>query len=163
MNPILHTLSQKKGTRLPIHQCVMSVIRRDILCVGDHLRVLDARNLACLNLQSENTLGWILVTNEQGTYLGAISYNSLLQANSGALLSTLIESHYPTALNIDNKYTVAKNLLSTQAPFTVVLDSRQRVVGLLDRATAISLIGDDRLNISHKAPLFRRVYRRVLK
>lgn len=163
MNPILHTSPQKRATRLPIHQCVMSVIRRDTLCIGDHLRVLDARNLAYLNVQSNNTLDWILVTNEQGTYLGVISYHALMQANSGAVLNTLIESNYPTAFNIDNKYTVARDLLSTQAAFSVVLDSRQRVVGILERATALSLIGDNPFQPSHKTPFFRRLYRRFFK
>lgn len=136
----INRIAEVKKARTPIQYAVQSHVKRDFFCVSIDLTVGEVVEMLKNSPLFSSTLHVVVLINSQSEYQGLISMDSLLFAESNQPISSLRqgENHYVYALSED--YPAALQLHQSCWPVLPVLDSRHRVVGMLELNSARTII-----------------------
>lgn len=158
MNQKMNLFTRRRaGLRLPVQHSVLTVLSRDFISAGASLRAHDVRALLATAPASRSP---ILITGGQGEFLGLIERSTLQHANSGALMQVLFQPTDLTARAYEDKYSVARRLLASDQALLPVLDSRQRILGVMSREQALALLPE--ACSQRRTHLLRRLTHRLL-
>ncbi|ENM3779666.1 MULTISPECIES: magnesium transporter [Vibrio] len=135
-----HYIADVKKIRTPAQRAVQSHIKREFFCVNEQLTVSEVITMLKATHQSSMTGHVVIVINHQAEFLGLVAMNRLVCANTTQSIVQLISgsAHYTFGLTED--YPAALQLRKSQWPILPVLDSRHRVLGVLELNTARAII-----------------------
>lgn len=133
-------IADVKKIRTPAQRAVLSHVKRECFCVSDQLQVEEVITMLKASPLFSSSVHVIALINHLGEYQGLVSISRLLCADKTQPVSSLVQgvNHYVFALTED--YPAALQLRKSQWPILPVLDSRHRVVGVLELNTARSII-----------------------
>lgn len=136
----INRISEVKKARKPVQHAVQSHIKREFFGVSIDLTVGEVIAMLKGCPLFSATLHVVVLINSQSEYQGLVSMESLLFAEPSEPVASLCQGkhHYSFALNED--YPAALQLRQSRWPVLPVLDSRHRVVGMLDLPSARAII-----------------------
>ncbi|MGC9421880.1 hypothetical protein [Vibrio sp.] len=136
----LNRISQVKKARTPVQHAVQSHIKREFFGVSIDLTVGEVIAMLkdCTSFLS--TLHVVVLINSNSEYQGLVSMKSLLFAEPTEPVSSLCQGVHHYTFALDEDYPAALKLRQSRWPVLPVLDSRHRVVGMLDISAARTII-----------------------
>ncbi|MBY7844242.1 magnesium transporter [Vibrio fluvialis] len=115
-------------------------LTQDCFCVGDDLKVHHVIHM----LRSLHVVGQlidaVIVTSDEGTYLGLVPLSALAVAEPTLPILTLAQGSQFFVLPVAPAYQAALRLRQSPWALLPVLDEEHRVVGVLESRAAIGII-----------------------
>ena len=135
-----HYNADVKHNRTPVKGAVLSHAKRDFLCVSDELQVKDVITMLKASPQFSSSAHVIAVINDRAEYQGLVSISRLLCTEKAQPITTLVQGNNHYAFGLSEAYPAALQLRQSQWPVLPILDSRHRIVGVLELNAARTII-----------------------
>ncbi|MBC3620408.1 CBS domain-containing protein [Vibrio metschnikovii] len=135
-----HYIADVKKARTPVQRAVLSHAKRDFFCVSNQLQVQEVITMLKASPLFSSSVHVIALINDRAEYQGLVSISRLLCADKTQPVTALVQgsNHYTFALS--EAYPAALQLRKSQWPVLPILDSRHRVVGVLELNAARAII-----------------------
>lgn len=122
---------------------VARVMRTDFEVVDGGTSVADAlQRLRASTALSNDVVSLLFVTDAEGHYLGHVRLSSLMRAEPGTVVGSIVESRNNRIAPTDNKVDAAR-LQRTNLPVLPVVDTANRLVGVIRFDDAMDVLEED--------------------
>ncbi|MCG3723426.1 magnesium transporter [Vibrio cincinnatiensis] len=135
-----HYTAEVNKARTPIQGAVLSHAKRDFFCVSDQLQVHEVITMLKASPLFSSTVHVIALINNRAEYQGLVAISRLLCADKTQCVTELVQGNNHYAFALSEAYPAALQLRKSQWPVLPILDSRHRVVGVLEVNAARTII-----------------------
>jgi magnesium transporter len=123
---------------------VARVMRTDFEAVEGGTSVADAlQRLRASSALSDDVVSLLFVTDAEGHYLGYVRLSTLVRAEPGAVVGGIVESRNNRIAPTDDKVDAARRLQRTNLPVLPVVDTANRLVGVIRFDDAMDVLEED--------------------
>lgn len=92
---------------------------------------------------SDDVVSLLFVTDAEGHYLGYVRLSTLVRSEPGAVVGSIVESRNNRIASTDNKVDAARRLQRTNLPVLPVVDTANRLVGVIRFDDAMDVLEED--------------------
>jgi len=123
---------------------VARVMRTDFEAVEGGTSVIEAlQRLRASSALGDDVVSLLFVTDAEGHYLGYVRLSTLVRAEPGAVVGSIVESRNNRLAPTDNKVDAARLLQRTNLPVLPVVDTANRLVGVIRFDDAMDVLEED--------------------
>jgi len=123
---------------------VARVMRTDFEAVEGGTSVIEAlQRLRASSALGDDVVSLLFVTDAEGHYLGYVRLSTLVRAETGAVVGSSVESRNNRLAPTDNKVDAARLLQRTNLPVLPVVDTANRLVGVIRFDDAMDVLEED--------------------